>query len=100
VIWLNFQRRQGTLCLRSQPPRQFIRDDQAVQAGQIDMLRHLLTGCGQLPNYRPHAAPIVALPPASFAICALRATQPRCSKVSGGAIGTSEIEPVPPNACF
>ncbi|GIK05630.1 hypothetical protein Aspvir_009743 [Aspergillus viridinutans] len=47
---------------------------QALQAGRLDMLRHLLAGCGYSPNYRPRAAPTVALPPASFAIarCDLR----------------------------
>ncbi|KAF7154936.1 hypothetical protein CNMCM5623_003194 [Aspergillus felis] len=41
---------------------------QALQAGQVDMLRHLLARCGYSPNYRPRAAPTVALPPASFGI--------------------------------
>ncbi|KAJ5471020.1 hypothetical protein N7530_008377 [Penicillium desertorum] len=41
---------------------------EAIAAGQQPMLRHLLSTCGYSPNYRPYAAPTVALPPLSYAI--------------------------------
>lgn len=41
---------------------------EAIAAGQQSMLRHLLSTCRYSPNYRPHAAPTVALPPLSYAI--------------------------------
>ncbi|KAL4886591.1 hypothetical protein BJY04DRAFT_228396 [Aspergillus karnatakaensis] len=41
---------------------------EAVAAGHRSMLCHLLYTCEYSPNYRPHAAPTVALPPLSYAI--------------------------------
>ncbi|PKX88811.1 uncharacterized protein P174DRAFT_397788 [Aspergillus novofumigatus IBT 16806] len=41
---------------------------EAIAAGQQSMLRHLLSTCRYSPNYRPCAAPTVALPPLSYAI--------------------------------
>lgn len=41
---------------------------EAIAAGQQSMLRHLLSTCGYSPNYRPYAAPTIALPPLSYAI--------------------------------
>ncbi|KAL4897821.1 hypothetical protein BDV59DRAFT_198088 [Aspergillus ambiguus] len=41
---------------------------EAIAAGQVPMLRHLLSTCGYSPNYCPRAAPTVALPPLSYAI--------------------------------
>ncbi|RHZ63006.1 hypothetical protein CDV55_105716 [Aspergillus turcosus] len=41
---------------------------EAIAAGQQSMLRHLLSTCRYSPNYRPRAAPTVALPPLSYAI--------------------------------
>ncbi|KAF9887937.1 hypothetical protein FE257_009459 [Aspergillus nanangensis] len=41
---------------------------EAIAAGQVVMMWHLLSTCGYSPNYRPRAAPTVALPPLSFAI--------------------------------
>ncbi|EAU36703.1 predicted protein [Aspergillus terreus NIH2624] len=41
---------------------------EAMAAGRVMMLRHLLDTCGYSPNYCPRAAPTVALPPLSYAI--------------------------------
>ncbi|GES61197.1 hypothetical protein ATEIFO6365_0006065600 [Aspergillus terreus] len=41
---------------------------EAIAAGRVMMLRHLLDTCGYSPNYCPRAAPTVALPPLSYAI--------------------------------
>ncbi|GFF97577.1 putative ankyrin repeat protein RF_0381 [Aspergillus udagawae] len=41
---------------------------EAISAGQQSLLRHLLSTCRYSPNYRPRAAPTVALPPLSYAI--------------------------------
>ena len=49
---------------------------QAIAAGHPSMLRHLLTSCRHSPNYRPLAAPTVALPPLSFAVSRCDLTNP------------------------
>jgi ankyrin repeat protein len=41
---------------------------EAIAAGQQSMLRYLLSTCRYSPNYRPRAAPTVALPPLYYAI--------------------------------
>ncbi|KAJ5390809.1 uncharacterized protein N7496_001877 [Penicillium cataractarum] len=49
---------------------------EAIAAGQQSMLRHLLSTCGYSPNYRPYAAPTVALPPLSYAIARCNPSDP------------------------
>ncbi|RDW67434.1 uncharacterized protein DSM5745_09300 [Aspergillus mulundensis] len=41
---------------------------EAIAAGRVRMLWHLLSTCGYSPNYRPRAAPTLALPPLSYAL--------------------------------
>jgi hypothetical protein len=41
---------------------------EAIAAGHQHILRHLLSTCQYSPNYRPYAAPTVALMPLSYAI--------------------------------
>jgi ankyrin repeat protein len=53
---------------------------EAIAAGQQSMLRHLLSTCGYSPNYRPYAAPTVALPPLSYAIARCNLTDPGVQK--------------------
>lgn len=53
---------------------------EAIAAGQQSMLRHLLSTCGYSPNYRPYAAPAVALPPLSYAIARCNLSDPGVQK--------------------
>ncbi|KAL4874923.1 hypothetical protein BJY04DRAFT_233168 [Aspergillus karnatakaensis] len=41
---------------------------EAIAAGRVQMLWHLLSTCGHSPNYRPRAAPTIALTPLSYAV--------------------------------
>jgi hypothetical protein len=53
---------------------------EAIAAGQQSMLRHLLSTSGYSPNYRPYAAPTVALPPLSYAIARCNLSDPGVQK--------------------